>query len=590
MNAAVNAAPWVVRKALSPVTDDLLESWVASTGLGPNIDALKMQLLNAQGMLDSAQGKDIHNATLKELLHKLQQLAYGADDVLDELDYFRIQDALQGTYHAANLDAQSCFDRFVLNARHTAKAVARKLKCSSNPRDGNLDNQQDGEEQGCLSGFCLRAGCEMKSSPPPPTNQGVQEVCCGCMPKVDSCARSVDHSVGEIHSTGCALPVERIEIEKCGANGEELTELLSHFPKLTCLWIERCGKITGLAAQGHQTTMAMAIPASPTSSSDNISQHAQAGHYQRLTRRDDEVASAEQGLLLLPSQLQDFSIRHCDELCLLSNSLGNGNARDGLQSLNSLRILRITDCPKFLSSYSSSASSCFAFPTSLQSLLLGGIETLDCLSNLVSLHTLHLWNCPDLRGEGLWPLVAQGCLTRLLISRTPKFFTGWKLSSYSSKLEYLMTNGHVGVLTLPICSLLSSSLTKLTLYEGRGMERFTEEQEDALHLLNSLQELEFCSCEKLQRIPAGLTKLTNLKRLRVQGCPAIRSLPKDGLPSSLQELVICDCPAIKSLPKDGLPSSLLKLQVYGISEELKRQCHKLKGTIPIVADYEAKAF
>ncbi|CAM0957822.1 unnamed protein product [Alopecurus aequalis] len=395
---------------------------------------------------------------------------------------------------------------------------------------------------------------------------------------------------GEIHSTGCALPVERIEIEKCGANGEELTELLSHFPKLTCLWIERCGKITGLAAQGHQTTMAMAIPASPTSSSDNISQHAQAGHYQRLTRRDDEVASAEQGLLLLPSQLQDFSIRHCDELCLLSNSLGNGNARDGLQSLNSLRILRITDCPKFLSSYSSSASSCFAFPTSLQSLLLGGIETLDCLSNLVSLHTLHLWNCPDLRGEGLWPLVAQGCLTRLLISRTPKFFTGWKLSSYSSKLEYLMTNGHVGVLTLPICSLLSSSLTKLTLYEGRGMERFTEEQEDALHLLNSLQELEFCSCEKLQRIPAGLTKLTNLKRLRVQGCPAIRSLPKDGLPSSLQELVICDCPAIKSLPKDGLPSSLLKLQVYGISEELKRQCHKLKGTIPIVADYEAKAF
>jgi Leucine-rich repeat (LRR) protein len=77
---------------------------------------------------------------------------------------------------------------------------------------------------------------------------------------------------------------------------------------------------------------------------------------------------------------------------------------------------------------------------------------------------------------------------------------------------------------------------------------------------------------------AGLIKLTNLRRLHIDSCTKIRSLPEDGLPSSIRELVIDHCLAIKSLPKNGLPSSLQKLHLYGeyISEELKRQCHKLE--------------
>ncbi|VAH14370.1 unnamed protein product [Triticum turgidum subsp. durum] len=404
---------------------------------------------------------------------------------------------------------------------------------------------------------------------------------------------------GEGYNTECPLPVEHIGIKECGADGKELTQVLSHFSKLTELRVRSCEKITELGVEVLQTEMTTSSPCN-----EIVIEYAQERHHQTRGEEVEDAAAGGGGLLLLPRQLEELSIIECRELRLLSGSLGNDSKHGGglqslcpLQSLCSLRSLEIYDCPRFLSSYSSSASSCFPFPTSLQQLMLWGVEgmeTLVPLSNLLSLTDLTVHNCGDLRGDGLWPLVAQGRLTQLQVTETPKFFTGsepsqphdQEIPSSSSKLERLWTDDLVGVLTAPIWELLSSSLTKLIFWGNKEVERFTEEQEEALRLLSSLQELEFLGCEKLQRLSAGLTKLASLKILRIWWCPAIQLLPKDGLPSSLQELDIRDCPAIKSLPKDGLPSSLQKLEVpYGISEELKRQCRKLKGTIPIIIDY-----
>ncbi|KAF7011231.1 hypothetical protein CFC21_025561 [Triticum aestivum] len=396
------------------------------------------------------------------------------------------------------------------------------------------------------------------------------------------------------------FPVEVLHISRCDASGKELTLLLSFLPNLSELFISECKIITGLGVVEDAETVSR--------------------EQEQQTRVGEEeiiIAAAAQGLLFLPSQLQELMIYNCSNVSLLANSSHDNHteAGGGLQRLRCLRSLWIDKCPEFLSSYSSSLISSFLpFPTCLQDLDLLDVkhmETLQPLSNLTSLTGLMLRILGGSTEEGLWPLLAHGHLTKLHLYADSDFFAGFDPSrphdkevfACSSKLFYLCTEINTGFLAAPICSLLSSTLTKLYLSFGTEMERLTKEQEEALQLLTSLQELEFSCGFNLQRLPAGLHNLINLEKLQVESCDDIKSLPS--LPSSLQELVmehchatkslpnalpisleilrICHCDAIKSLPKNGLPSLMLELDVLeGNSEELKRACHKLIGTIPIV--------
>ncbi|KAM3370396.1 hypothetical protein ACQJBY_017989 [Aegilops geniculata] len=264
------------------------------------------------------------------------------------------------------------------------------------------------------------------------------------------------------------------------------------------------------------------------------------------------------------------------------------------------------------------------------------METLQALSNLISLTECRLFF--ELRGfDGFFPLLSHGRLTNLVIDSGSSQMFAWDdpliLTPICTNPLHLQTGSNTGFLAAPMCNLLSSTLIKLDLGLEKEMKCFTKEQEEALQLLTSLQELRFSASEsnsytlsKLQCLPAGLHKLINLKRLMICACSSIQLLPS--LPSSLQELVIYDCYAleslpnslpssleilniygckaikslpdslpgslkklkisgcrtIKSLPRDGLPSSMLELDVIinGNSEELRRECRKLKGTIPIV--------
>nr|CAB3466492.1 unnamed protein product [Digitaria exilis] len=592
----IGAALSVVGTAMAPFKDSLLEKWAASVNLGPNVKALELELLAVQALLEPAIGKEIvDNSALKKLLVILQELGYDAEDVLDELDYFRIQDELDNTSDTAEKHAKSCAHNLAFHA----KAVGKQICLPA-----------------CL--FATNAGAERK------TNWRFN----GCKPKLSSRACcNASHVV-----------VEELNIEKWSASGKELTQLLTYFPKLSELMLWHCENISGLGVMGQQP---METPG-PSSSAKKLDEQCQ--------QQDDLIVLEQDGLFLLPPQLQVLWIYDCPKLSLCSNPHddnkeegrtgggGGGGGGGGLQG-SSLRRLSINSLPNFLSSYSSSAVYSFLFPNSLENLILlneVGMETLP-LSNLSSLTRLDIEGCGDLRGKGLLSLLAQGCLTELIVKGTPNFFVDSDISqvheqefpSYSSKLQLLSTDDVAGVTAAPICRLLVSSLTKLSIWDDKVVERFTEEQEILL-FANSLEEIMFSYCDNLQYLPAWLHRLPNLKRLLIDGCksiqmlpkgslpsslqelqikycPKIRSLPEEGLPSSVQVLEIWDCPKIGSLTKDGLPSSLQKLVIFecpGIqslpkvddlpsslreldimrcgNEELKRQCRRLIGIIPIV--------
>ena len=230
----------------------------------------------------------------------------------------------------------------------------------------------------------------------------------------------------------------------------------------------------------------------------------------QTTRGEEEItAGGEYGLLLSSPHLQKLVILYCCKLSLLGCSL------------KGLRSFRIEGCPNF------SSSSC------------------------------------------IWHLLAHGCLTELYIFKTPEFFACFRpprahdKEPTSCKLQKLETDDLTGLLVVPICSLLSSSITNLYFQNNYEVERFTMEQKDALQLLTSLQVLTFSGLDKLQCLPVGLHRLSSLKTLQIYHCEAFQLLPKDGLPTSLQKLVIYYCRAFKSLPNDSLTHTLQDLRITG---------------------------
>ncbi|VAI94024.1 unnamed protein product [Triticum turgidum subsp. durum] len=103
MEAAIGVANGLIGSVLNLLSNELVEAFVASSQLGLNYTEMKRDLLFTQGLLQEAQarGKDVSdNLGLRELLKELSAKADEAEDVLDELHYFIIQDQLDGTHYA----------------------------------------------------------------------------------------------------------------------------------------------------------------------------------------------------------------------------------------------------------------------------------------------------------------------------------------------------------------------------------------------------------------------------------------------------------------------------------------------------------
>ena len=127
--AALSAVQWVVGKALATVADGVPGAWAATRNFGPScVEALGTELLLVQATLENARHKELGSRAMEILLQKLRDLAHSAQDLLDELDYFRIHDELHGTHDAAyKLHGRSGIHGLALNACHAVEVVGKHL-------------------------------------------------------------------------------------------------------------------------------------------------------------------------------------------------------------------------------------------------------------------------------------------------------------------------------------------------------------------------------------------------------------------------------------------------------------------------------
>ncbi|KAF3328392.1 hypothetical protein FCM35_KLT06998 [Carex littledalei] len=92
---SIAAVGWLMSSLVDKAVTALLEAWAKRNDLGNEFKTLKDQLLQLGALLTSYRGLRTNNNFLEELVHNLQQLAYRAENLLDELDYYRLEDQIQ---------------------------------------------------------------------------------------------------------------------------------------------------------------------------------------------------------------------------------------------------------------------------------------------------------------------------------------------------------------------------------------------------------------------------------------------------------------------------------------------------------------
>ncbi|TVU48909.1 hypothetical protein EJB05_00193, partial [Eragrostis curvula] len=376
------------------------------------------------------------------------------------------------------------------------------------------------------------------------------------------------HQSGNEGEVEWQLPIEKMIVRSCIVTGKELAQFLSHVPKLADLSIVHCGNITQMGVAVDQQQVAAYVPPSSASAvrmeamqatcdkrlllpahlSDSLQELYIQGCPEEIDEVDDddseEIDEVDDDDSEEIDEVDDDDSEEIDKV----DDDDSEEGKEGLQALRFLQRLTVFNCPNSLS------SSCFPFPSSLKELMLWDethrmtMGTLKPLANLTSLTELRLCGGHILRSDGLWHLVTQGQLSKLDVILCPRFFVGSgpiqglnNDDQVRPSLHSLETDYIEGFFVAPICTILSSSLTKFEFKHNKEVVRFTKEQEEALKLLTSLQHLVFRTCGKLQCLPAGLHTLPKLKSLAILYCKLISSLPIDGLPSSLQELDVKFC-------------------------------------------------
>ena len=92
----VPAILWLVQTILGTLGIRELDSWILQAGLQDDIENLKSALEVVQAVATDAKGMALQSARLARSLADLKRFLYDADDLVDELDYWRLRHQVEG--------------------------------------------------------------------------------------------------------------------------------------------------------------------------------------------------------------------------------------------------------------------------------------------------------------------------------------------------------------------------------------------------------------------------------------------------------------------------------------------------------------
>jgi hypothetical protein len=384
--------------------------------------------------------------------------------------------------------------------------------------------------------------------------------------QICNCSKIIYSDEDLIPSNAAALPsLESLHIRSCEITGKWLSMILSHSPTLKELYLYKCPKVTQLQIEDDKNIQSNLTSAWDASSS---------GYY-------SVTASDPDGLCRIPfnltSSLKKITMYFCPNLIF-------DKSRKDLAGFTSLEKLKILGCPKLLSSLvhnDGQEDGRWLLPQSLEELSINDYshETLwPCfVDNITHLKKLEVTGSPDLESlqldsctamrylkiSGCSSLTALEGLRSLVNLRELLVFHSTVLASLATSAESLESFciNKVSLLTTSffegLCCLRSLALQRLQ------ETRLTDDQERALLLHGSLQELEFFSCSNLLDLPAKLHSLPSLRTLKIRFCRAIAGLPNEGLPPSLEELEIETCSYELSAECRSLATGRLMVKIEG---------------------------
>ncbi|KAI4977362.1 hypothetical protein ZWY2020_057274 [Hordeum vulgare] len=268
------------------------------------------------------------------------------------------------------------------------------------------------------------------------------------------------------------------------------------------------------------------------------------GLVQQLSAKADiaEDALDELHYFIIQDQLDDTNYAEPD----LGDGL-QGHARHGRHAVRYTVELQKATSPREPHPTSSECSSVKSISFTKSEMLT--VDGFNPLITAVSVKELGIWNDENYPGS-----IAVDLLSEVAIRSK-------QLPAGSFQLEELRVDSISAVLVTPVCSHLAATLYKLIMFCDQRVESFTEEEEQALQLLTSLQILVIADCPGLPSLPQVLHTLSSLRELEVWDCPEIRSLPMGGLPTSLQKFKVRRCGYGLSEQAEILGESIPELRV-----------------------------